>query len=253
MQFGLCTISNKQQDVLAVLDAAAAAGYDGVEVWGGDHVGDGDEATCAAIRECALANDLAIPVYGSYLRPGTAGFHDELSHELRVADRLGADLVRVWAGDQEWQDRDDDHHDEVVSDLYEATVLAADMGLEVTVEKHEGTLTNTTEGARRVVEGVDHEACGLNYQPLFGMAPAELVQEARALAPLSNNVHVQAVPDRDTRDRCLLSDAFFDLEAVLGAFADEGYAGYVNVEFVTDDLSYEEAIERDRAYLTSMR
>ena len=175
MQFGLCTISNKPMDVLDVVDAAADAGYDGVEVWGRDHVGDGTAADCAAIRDRAAARDLSIPVYGSYLRPGTDGFDASLQTELDVAAKLGAELVRVWAGDEEWQDRDDALFDAVVTDLQEAADAAADRGLAITVEKHEGTLTNTTEGARRVVEGIDHPQCGLNYQPLFGMEADAIV------------------------------------------------------------------------------
>ncbi|SEP02838.1 Sugar phosphate isomerase/epimerase [Halogranum amylolyticum] len=252
MLFGLCTISNKEMDVLDVIDAAVDAGYDGVEVWGGDHVSNDKDAECTAIRERVETHELSIPVYGSYLRPGTDAFADQLTHELEVAVTLGADLVRVWAGNQEWQDHHDHHLDAVVADLREAADSAAERNLAITVEKHEGTLTNTTEGARRVIERVSHPHCGLNYQPLFGMNAATIASESRELAPISNNVHLQAVPEQGGRKRCLLANAFYDVGTVIRVFQDAGFDGFANVEFVTDDLPYSKAIAHDRAYLRSV-
>lgn len=252
MLFGLCTISNKEMDVLDVIDAAVNAGYDGVEVWGGDHVSSGTDTECTAIRERVETHELSIPVYGSYLRPGTDEFADQLTHELEVAVTLGADLVRVWAGNQEWQDQHDHHLDAVVTDLREAADAAAERDLALTVEKHEGTLTNTTEGARRVIERVNHPHCGLNYQPLFGMDADAIVSESRELAPISNNVHLQAVPEQGGRQRCLLANAFYDVEAVIRAFQDAGFGGFANVEFVADDVPYSKAIAHERAFLASV-
>lgn len=126
---------------------------------------------------------------------------------------------------------------------------ARDLG--VTVEKHAGTLTNRAAGAERFVDAVGRSNFGLNYQPMFSLAAAEIEAEARALAPLSNNMHIQAVPERGGDDRCLLEDAFFDVEGLLAIFDAAGFDGYANVEFVTDDYGYERAIERDLAYLQS--
>lgn len=251
MRFGLCTISNGEAAVETVLSQAATAGYDGVEVWGRNHVGDGSEETCRTIRREADRLGLDVAVYGSYLRPGGETFADERDHELAVAERLGADRIRVWAGDQEYGDRDPEHWERVVADLRELTDLAAERGVEVTVEKHEGTLTNQREGARRLIGAVDDANCGLNYQPMFGIDPEAIVSEARELAPLSNNVHVQAVPERGGWPRCALTDAFYDVEAILAAFQSTDFDGYVNVEFVRDDAPYEQAIAADLDYLRS--
>ena len=71
MHLGLCSITNKDWPVEDVLALAAEAGYDGVEIWGQDHVGnpvgDGepDIETCRAIADTAADLDVEIPVYGS--------------------------------------------------------------------------------------------------------------------------------------------------------------------------------------------
>ncbi|MCL7417520.1 MAG: sugar phosphate isomerase/epimerase, partial [Halalkalicoccus sp.] len=213
---------------------------------------DGSAAVCRRIADAADANGLEIPVYGSYLRPGTDEFDDDLESELAIAERLGAELIRVWAGRQEYEEHNPDYWDQVIGDTERLTDRAAEYGVGVTVEKHAGTLTNTREGARRLIEVVDDDRCGLNYQPGFSVSKAEIEREATELAPLSNNLHVQSVRECGGSHRCPLSEAFYDLESVLDPFFDAGFDGYANVEFVTDERPYPEAIEVDRRYVKSV-
>ncbi|MCU4743026.1 sugar phosphate isomerase/epimerase [Natronoglomus mannanivorans] len=252
MNLGLCTIALQEESIEDALATAADAGYDGVELWGKDHVGAPER--CHEIRETAAELGLEIPVYGSYLRPGTPEYDEEVETELERAETLGASLIRVWAGQEEYQDATDDHWADVVRDTTDLADRAADRGLGVTVEKHEGTVTNTEAGARELIEGVDRENCGLNWQPLFEFDAETILEEARSLAPLSNNVHLQAVAEHGDswHDRSLLEDAYFDVPTILEAFAETGFDGYVEVEFVTDDLEVEAAIERDREFLESV-
>lgn len=249
MKIGLCTISNTKAPVEDVLEVAAEAGYDGVEIWGKDHVGDGSAETCEAIASAAADRSLEIAVYGSYLAPGTDEFATSYEDELAVADRLGADLIRVWPGESEYQDCTEAEWDAAVDDLSRLSERAAAVDLAVTVEKHEGRLSNATDGARRLIEAVDHPHCGLNWQPLFHMSEAALLAEAERLAPLSNNVHVQAPAERGGSERAPLEDAYFDVGSVLDRFEAAGFDGYVEVEFVSEDEPYERAVRRDHDYL----
>lgn len=251
MNLGLCTISAKERSVEEVIELAGEVGYDGVEIWGKDHVGDGSEATCERIVETAEDHGLEIPTYGSYLRCGTDEFEREFEGELAVADRLGTDLIRIWAGRQEYGDHDEEHWNRVVADLERLSERAADYGTGVTVEKHANTLTNDLDGARRLIEAIDRENCKLNYQPGFGLPSERLEREGEALAPLSNNVHLQAVRSAGESARSPLSEAYYDLEAVLAPFL-ENFEGYANVEFVTEERSYREAIDADLRYLRSV-
>lgn len=253
MKLGLCTISNKEFPVERVLDIAAGAGYDGVEIWGDEaHIGDGSPDRCDAIALAAKGRSLDVAVYGSYLAPGTETFADEYEHELAVADRIGADLLRVWPGDSEYGDQSDEEWDAVIDDLRLLARRGATYGVGVTVEKHAGRLSNATEGAERLVEAVDHPGCGLNWQPLFDMSESELLTEAERLAPLTNNIHIQAPAERGGKERALLSQAYFDVGTVLEPFEATGFDGYVEVEFVTQDVEYENAVRQDYEYLRSV-
>jgi len=254
MQVGLCTIANGDWPVEDVIELAGDTRCDAVEIWGRDHLGDRTLATCREIRENAASHGVEIAVYGSYIRPGTDEYAASVEAELKVAAHLDASAIRAWAGTQEYQDRTDDHWTRVVSELTDLAERAATRGLDVTVEKHEGTLTNTGEGARRLIEAVGRENCQLNWQPLFALPEDELLEEAANLAPISNNVHAQAVPEvgGTPEDRCLLESAYFDLPAALQSFEDAGFDGCVEIEFVTDDLPFETAVRRDVAYLESI-
>lgn len=250
MQIGLCTLTNEERPVESVVRTAGEVGYDGVEIWGRDgHVGDGTTEECRSIRDAAEERDLDIPVYGSYLRAGDTAFDDSIEHELRIADRLDADLVRVWAGSQEYGSHDEEHWDQVVDDLRTVADRAAERDLGVTVEKHANSLTNDGDGAERLIRTVGRENCSLNWQPAFSLPHDALVDEAERLVSLTNNVHVQAVPEPGSRDRCLLEDAYFDVDEILGVFVDHDFSGSVNVEFVTEELPYEEAIRADLEYI----
>jgi sugar phosphate isomerase/epimerase len=252
MDIGLCTISAKDRPVDEILDVAAEAGADGVEIWGGEHVGDGSRAACERIASAAAERGLSIPVYGSYLRPGTDGVDGAMASELKTASALGADLIRVWAGDREHQDCSESHWEAVVADLGRLADAAVERDLAVTVERHAGTVTNTTEGAADLVAAVDHPAVGLNWQPNFEHDAAAVRADAADLAALANNVHLQAVPESGATDRCALADAYFDVAAVAAAFADAGFEGFLEVEFVTEAAPYEAAVAADVAFLDAL-
>jgi len=252
MDIGLCTLSDREGSVERIIEQAAAVGYDCIEVWGGGHVKPGERERCERVREVATRHGLDIAVYGSYLRPGSEDYARHCDDEIVAAEALGADRIRVWAGEQEYGEHDADHWDSTVADLADLSERAAERGIAVTVERHEGSLTDAREGARRLIQAVDAANCGLNYQPLFGIDATTLTVEARALAPISNNVHVQAVPEVGGETRCALEEAFYDVGQVLDPFRTDDFTGSVNVEFVTDAVAYEEAIAADYRYLRSI-
>lgn len=255
MKVGLCTISNKERDVADLIAVAGSIGFDGVEIWGQDHVGDGTERACRTITEAADEAGVDVAVYGSYLRaagdrdPGTDGTTagrldgDTIEHELAVADGIGADLIRIWAGSLEYEDVDDPYWNAVVADVERIGERAEAYGIDVTIEKHANTVTKSLAGARNLIEAVDRENVGLNYQPNPGIDAATLEAEATELAPLTNHMHVLSVHERE-------SDYAF--EALLDSFRAGGYEGYVNVEFVSGELPYEEAVRADYDYLRSI-
>jgi sugar phosphate isomerase/epimerase len=254
MRVGLCTISNKDWPIGDVIDLAADLGFDGIEVWGEEpHVGEKSGEAMDSIREACERSGLDIPVYGSYLRPGTGGYGEAWETELDAAEALGADLIRIWAGDVEFGDHTDEEWTAVVEDLAHLAERAGERGIGVTVEKHAGTLTNRAAGARALIEDVGAENCGINWQPSWDLTAGGILADLEALVPTVNNVHVQAVPHpTESGARCLLSEAYFDPGAVVERLDSAGFDGYYEIEFVTQEDPYEAAVAADLEYLRGL-
>jgi len=255
MRIGLCTISNKDWPIDEVIDLAADLGFDGIEVWGKEpHVGDGTAEEMEPIRSDCAAAGLDVPVYGSYLRPGTDGYEAEWEAELDAAEALDADLIRIWAGESEFGEYDEAEWEVAVEDLRHLSARADERGLGVTVEKHGGTLTNRAAGARQLIEDVGADNCGINWQPTFDLTAPEVLADLEALLPTVNNVHLQAVPEPSGSwpERCPLSEAYFDVGAVVEALESAGFSGYYEIEFVTPREPYEDAVAADLEYLRSI-
>lgn len=252
MKVGLCTISSKEDSVENIARIAAQAGAHGVEIWGDGHVASGSLDRCREIASIVSEHDLSIPVYGSYLRPGGCDFDDQLSTEIKIAETLGADFIRVWAGEQEYQNCTDEHWERTVSDLERLGNAADEAGIAVTVERHAGTVTNRTEGAARLIDQAGQSVVGLNWQPLFEHDAETILEDVEELADRTNNVHMQATYERGTSERCALADAYFDVESILRTLERAGFDGYVELEFVTERAAYEAVVTADIAFLRSL-
>lgn len=252
MEIGVCTIANKPAAVESVMEVADEAGATGVEPWGEDHINPATPDRAQEIRSVADRLGLRIPVYGSYLRAGTESFDEELDQELAIAEALSAEQIRVWAGEQEFQDVSESHWDRVIADLETLGERAAEEGLGVTVERHAGTVTNTTVGARKTIEQTP-DSVGLNYQPLFEHDAEEVASDIAELSALATNVHLQAVPAPGESERCPLAFAYFDINGIIEELSDAGFDGYLEVEFVSQRAPFAASLASDIACLQRLR
>jgi hypothetical protein len=174
---GLVSVTFRQLGVAEVVALAAGAGLRAIE-WGADvHVPSPAAARDAAAR-CADAG-LAVPSYGSYHRGGP-GFADV----LRVAVALGAPRIRVWAGRHGSATEPD--RATVVADLADAADLAAREGVEVCLEYHANTLTDTLKSTVDLLGAVP--AVRPYWQPAAGDRPAAALAAVEVLAPVTAHV-----------------------------------------------------------------
>lgn len=252
MNLGVCTISSKERSVSTIAEICGNLDIDGIELWGREHVGDGSPEACRTIAGVTAKHGLAIPVYGSYLRLGSSDFTKSMHSELVTAEALGADLIRVWAGEQEHQDCEEGHLEQVIADLRRLDDAAIDRGISVTVERHSGTVTNTTAGAEELISRTDSTNVGLNWQPYFEHDTEAIADDIERLAGLANNVHVQAVTAPGETKRVALADAYFDVSHIIDTLQNSGYDGYIEVELVTQRAPYQAALAADVTFLRTL-
>jgi sugar phosphate isomerase/epimerase len=260
---GFCSISAMDRPLEAVAALAVANGLDGIEATARPpHVDpeaplDVHRATARAVRD-AGARVLA---YGSYLGRAEVGGAEAIDRAaaeraVRIAEALGAPLLRVWA--EPIPDAPEDGHDLVSALLRAACDAAAPAGIDVVVERHIGSFADTPERIERLLAAVDRPNFALNYQVL-DLLPQSLAaaqaDDARRLVPLARYYHLKNVqPAQDGRGPmppgAPLGSGVLDYRAILAAAFEAGYAGPLTIEFLSwEKKPVEEKLATDAAWL----
>ncbi|WP_116950807.1 sugar phosphate isomerase/epimerase family protein [Jiangella endophytica] len=230
---GLVSITFRQLGVDDVLGVMRRAGLAAVE-WGGDvHVPTGDVAVAKRTAKASADHGIRVVAYGSYYR---AGDHDpgDFDDVLRTAVALGAPRIRIWAGSAGSAGATAEGRDRVAADLRRITELAARDGVEIAVEHHPGTLTDTLDSALALYAAVDHPGLRPYWQPRIGLESDEALRETAALLPGLVTVHVFTWAADGAR--LPLADGAALWTPVLGTLARRDDAErYALLEFVADD------------------
>lgn len=237
-----CTIAALDRPLSRVVEMAADAGFGGLEITARPpHVD--DEASLdglAAIGEEVRRAGLEVVAYGSYLSFVGPGSGALARRDVERARAVGASRLRVWAAHV--GGAAEEHRRDVVRLLQATSALAADAGLDVVVERHEGTFADTVDRTTRLLADVARPNVWLNYQTLDGMRRDEasrVHREVELLVPLSRYVHLKNYVCPDGDDVLQLGGdlrrGIVDYRALLPAIAAAGFDGPYAIEFVGAD------------------
>lgn len=197
IRYGLCSVTLRERTPAQVIETAVAAGLDCIE-WGGDvHVPPGDTALAGEVATRTADAGLQVASYGSYFR--AVETPDEAFEEVvATAAALGAPRIRVWAGGRGSADAGADHREGVAASLRRAADLAAARGIELGLEYHGNTLTDTLDSTVALLAEVGRDNVASYWQPRVGMADADTVADLVALGPCPT-VHAFSWDDRGGR------------------------------------------------------
>jgi 3-dehydroshikimate dehydratase len=188
---GLCSVTLRRLPAGEVITAARTAGLESIE-WGGDvHVPHGDIATAREVRARCAAAGITCCSYGSYFRAASGG-GPAAGDVIATAAALGAPRIRVWAGALGSSQATVTHRRAVVADLRRLTRQAADAGIGVALEYHAGTLTDTFESARRLLDEVGEPGLSSYWQPPVGMPDSSALADFQRMSDVVSAVHVFA-------------------------------------------------------------
>jgi 3-dehydroshikimate dehydratase len=235
IQPGLVSVTFRHLPPHEVVRLAVGAGLTAVE-WGGDlHVPHGDLAAAAQVADLTARAGLAISGYGSYYRLG----HSE-SEGLSAADvvagaaRLGAPVIRVWAGRRPSADADAGYRIGVRDDGLRLAELAADAGIRVVLEYHRDTLTDTRASTADLLGELRAAGVRSLWQPQPERSCDENAEDLRVLLPDLANLHVFAwTPDRRRLPLRTQRQEWATYLAVAGTAAGDRFA---SIEFVAEDV-----------------
>jgi 3-dehydroshikimate dehydratase len=184
---GLVSVTLRHLPPEQVALAAGAAGLTSVE-WGADvHAPPLDARLLERCRGASASAGLRIASYGSYWKAGSSSA-DEGEAVLAAASILGAPRVRVWAGQLGSEHTDAETRMHVVHALRSLGRRAADLGLEIAVEHHPDTLSDTAAMTLRLLDEVGSDVVTTYWQPDIGQPTPLALAELDAL--------LEAVPER---------------------------------------------------------
>lgn len=188
---GLVSITFRQLTPAQIVDLVCEAALDGIE-WGGDiHVPHGDLQRADVVRQLTQEAGLRVAAYGSYYRLGQSEI-DGLQFErvLETAVYLDAPLIRVWADTRGSATADEAYRQLIAEESRHIAHLAGQAGIVVAYEFHGGTLTDTPESARTLLEEVAHPNVKTLWQPNGDDSIDQRRQGLLGVLQWLTNVHV---------------------------------------------------------------
>ena len=188
---GLVSVTFRQLSVQDIVNLTARAGLDAIE-WGGDvHVPHGDLNAARAARVATEHAGLRVAAYGSYYRVATQIPAPSRTCSLRrwnwarpVSASGPAARERTLPSEAYW--------DQVVADIRRLAYLAHAGGVDIVLEFHRNTLTDTTESTVRLLELVNHPSVYSYWQPPRGSHLDDNLAALDVLAPWLYGLHVFA-------------------------------------------------------------
>lgn len=233
LKTGLCSVTFRKLTPEQIVELAVKAGIEGIE-WGSDiHVPAGQLPRAEEIANFTEQAGLNIVSYGSYYRAGESNRNDFSFEEiLQTAASLRAPTIRVWAGHYGSNEADESYRQIVIYDARRIASLAREYGISINFEYHGGTLTDTKESARRLMEQVGHDNIGIYWQPAVGQDICYRIESLKRIQSWLTHVHVF---HWEGRNRLPLIDGEQKWEQYVKLLSEMTGERYMMLEFVKDD------------------
>jgi 3-dehydroshikimate dehydratase len=186
---GLTSITHRQLSPAEVISLAAKAHLVAIE-WGADvHLPPGSPGLAHELAARCQDAGLDCPSYGTYFRVGRDE-PSEFSDLVQTARALGATQLRVWAGTSDSASATSEELARVVDQSRRVAARAAEAGLAIAFEFHDGTVNDTATASRRLIEAVDRPNVRTYWQPPVGMTDDAAAAQLTELIDLVTTVHV---------------------------------------------------------------
>jgi 3-dehydroshikimate dehydratase len=185
---GLVSITFRPLDPEEILRLAVQARIETIE-WGGDvHVPVGDLDRARETGRLTREAGLKVSAYGSYFRLGEG--EGRFEPVLATAVALGAPTIRIWAGNRSSADCPPHERSQLIEEACLVAEMAGKARLTISLEYHDGTLTDTRNSVRALLQELNHPGIEFFWQPSHGESTAECAGRLDDVLPRLRNVHV---------------------------------------------------------------
>lgn len=190
-KIGICSVTFRKASVEEIIDLVKDSPLQAIE-WGGDqHVPPFDLENAKKVGKQTREAGLEVSSYGSYYY---AGLGESFDPYLKTAQVLGTDAIRIWAKRMDFKKEigkiDEVEFQKVVADIKQAAQSAASLGISIHLEFHQGTYTDTTDSAKRLMKEINQPNVYLYWQPLAYLSIEERLVQIEELGSYISNIHV---------------------------------------------------------------
>lgn len=224
-----------RQNPLEAMELVKRCGYSAVEFWGWET----KDIQAMAMQAARLQLDIAAFCTTS-VNIGNRALHDEyikgLERTAEVARQLHCRTLITTIGQSLPDVSHESHHKAAVDALRRAAVIAEREGLMLVVEPlnprdHPGYPMSTSQEAFQMVEEVGSS----NVKVLFDIyhqqvSEGDLLNHIIPNIDLIGHFHMAGNPGR-----CVITEGEIQYAEILKTISETGYAGYLGLEYLTDD------------------
>lgn len=242
---GICSVTFRDKSAEEIIKLAKDADLQAIE-WAGDaHVPISNKEHAERIGKLTRDAGLDVSSYGSYFYAGSG---DPFEPYIETTRALGTNAIRVWAKKMDFKKEvnkiNEDEFAVVVKDLKLAAKKAHAFDISLHIEWHQGTYTDSTESALRLLNEIDEGNVFLYWQPLAYLSPNECLKQIKDLGDAISNVHVFHWDEE--RKRHPLADGTDEWQAYINQVETHSSTDhYYLMEFVKDnaDAQFAEDLE----------
>lgn len=186
---GLVSISFRGYPPEEILKAAKEAGLSCIE-WGSDvHAPCKEHDRLEQIVRLQEKYGVTCCSYGTYFRLGITPL-TELPDYIRAAKALGTKVLRLWCGNKKAEEYAADERAFLLSQCWEAAAVAEKEEVQLCLECHHKTYTETVEGALEVLRAVNSPAFRMYWQPNQFRTPEENFDYLEQVKDYITHIHV---------------------------------------------------------------
>jgi len=232
----VCYRGYAEDEVAALLEDAPAAGYQDVEIhgpatWSPEAIAALDPAALRARLDAAGLRCLGIypPGYGGADEAQAAARAEVLARAIGHVEALGAEYI-VTSGAT---GRGEGNLHRVIACVQQTLALTPDSSVKIVLENHYGNVLEQAEDYARVFDAVDNLRVGMCVDT--GHFHAAEVDTPALIRQFGSRVYDVHLKDHLGKQSVGLGRGEVDLQAVVAALQEVGYAGALTVELEHPD------------------
>ena len=221
--------------MIAILDIAANVGFDGVEIWGrAPHMCELYDADYVSkLKDEVTKRGLELSMFGSYLYANSERFGEELPVALKIAQGLGAPIMRTWAANQGSGEATEALWEVSARNFKQLCKRAKDLGIDIAIERHASTLADEIDSALKFIDMVGADNLKVNYQVAEHENDEAVAEGIEKLGYRVVNVHAHNfIRTPSGVDGTAISEGIIDYRRLVEKLRVYGFSGFIEVEFV---------------------